>query len=114
MDWSDQKTRLRYFLRDPDGSLWSDVALKHIYNDEQKEFQQEFGMLELVKAISVPQSYGISYMFDWEWQYISDEDQAAYQCFTYHNQSDMVYCHIFLKHILKHHYSDQNEFLHHL
>ena len=36
MSWGTELAKLRRVLRDPDGNIWSDVFLRHIYNDIQQ------------------------------------------------------------------------------
>lgn len=91
MNWSDQRTRIRRFLRDPDGNVWSDSLLLRLYNNEQQDVFERTGMLAAVCAIRVPPRYGMAYMFDWEWAH-RDTTGRAYQCLRLHHQSDVVCC----------------------
>ena len=41
MTWGTELAKVRRSLRDPDGNIWSDVWLRHIYNDIQQDFQNK-------------------------------------------------------------------------
>jgi len=90
MNWSDLKTRIRRFLRDPDGNIWDDATLLRLYNDEQSDICMKAGLLERIQALRVPPMYQQSYQWDWEWPY-TESTGKRYQCHRYHQQSDMVF-----------------------
>lgn len=91
MNWSSQRTRIRRFLRDPDGNIWSDALLLRLFNNEQQDIYDKTGVLEGIEAIRVPPRFSASYMQDWEWTHCSGEGHK-YQCLRYHHQSDTVCC----------------------
>ena len=92
MNWRDQKKRIRRFLRDPDGNIWTDAFLLRSFNDEQRGIQHKTGILEKVQALRVPPMYQMSYMHDWEWQHL-DREGKNYQCFHHNHQSGKVCAH---------------------
>lgn len=91
MSWGTELKKIRRPLRDPDGNIWSDVFLRHIYNDIQQEFQKKTKVLEDVIGQRVPQLYHYSYMHDWEYGYLPSKWSQFYQCLLQHDQS--VICH---------------------
>jgi hypothetical protein len=93
MDWSDQRTRVRRFLRDPDGNIWSNNLLLRLYNDEQHWLQNEIGEAEDVKSIRIPPKFQMGYMFDWEWPHNDSEDGEVYQCGYYWDADTYVFFH---------------------
>ena len=92
MAWSDELTRIRRYLRDPAGNIWSDAVLKTIFNDIQKEFQHKTSILENVIAMRTPPLYQLSYMYDHEWNQLPTTNSQFYQVFHYHQQSNTVCC----------------------
>lgn len=92
MTWNSDRKIIRRFLRDPNAKIWEDAYLLNEWNDEQMRFNQAFSILENVENVRVPPNYQMSYMHDWEWQH-RDQDGKNYQCFSYHQQSDLVYVH---------------------
>ena len=92
MTWSDELTRIRRYLRDPAGNIWSDDLLLTIYNDVQKELAHQTGILEEVIALRVPPLYQWSYMYDHEWNQLPTTNSQFYQALHYHHQSQAVIC----------------------
>lgn len=92
MDWYDQKKRIRRFLRDPNGNIWSDDLLLHLYNAVQKEFQQKIGQLQDVQIIRIPSFFKKSYLYDWEWPYTNVGEGYVYQALNYYQQAEEVTC----------------------
>lgn len=88
--WSDHLSKIRRYLRDPAGNIWSDDLLKTIFNDIQKEFQHKTGILENVMALRTPPLYQQSYMYDHEWNQLPSANSQFYQVFHYHQQSNTV------------------------
>jgi len=78
-------------LRDPNGNIWSDAFLRHLYNDVQQSLQKETHVLEDVSAQRVPQLFHFSYQFDWEYGYVPSKWSQIYRCLTQHDYS--VICH---------------------
>lgn len=87
--WRDNKKKIRRFLRDPNGNIWTDGLLKRLFNDSQVDLNEQVGMLEKIQALRVPPMYQMSYMFPWEWNQ-RDADGKVYNCFKFHQQSSWV------------------------
>jgi len=77
MNFSDELVAIRYYLRDPEGNIWSEELIRSRYNEAQHDVQNATNVLEDIIAISVPPSFNGSYMFDWEHGYL---DGNKYQC----------------------------------
>lgn len=90
MIWSDQLVKIRRYLRDPNGNIWSDALIKTIYNDIQKEVQHKTQILEDVIALRTPPLYQMSYMYDHEWNQLPTSNSQFYQVFHYHQQSNAI------------------------
>ena len=91
MSWGKELAKVRRSLRDPDGNIWSDISLRHIWNDIQQEFQKKTRVLEDVISQRIPQLYHYAYMYDWEYGYLPSKWSQFYQCLVQHDQS--VICH---------------------
>ena len=87
--WRDNIKKIRRFLRDPDGNIWTDNLLKRLFNDSQVDFNEKVGMLEKIEALRVPQYYQMSYIYPWEWNY-RDTAGKEYQCLKYHQQGGWI------------------------
>ncbi len=83
MSYSDELTKIRRFLRDPDGSIWTDAFIRHVYNDVQQDFQHKTKLLNDVAVQRVPGVYEFSYQNDWEYRYVQGEQ--VYQCLLRHD-----------------------------
>lgn len=88
--WLDELTKIRRYLRDPNGNIWSDSFLLHLWNDVQNDVQHRTYILEDVIAQRIPDLYHMSYTYDWEWQYLPTTLSEFYQCFRKHDE--YVYC----------------------
>ncbi len=83
-------TRLRRFLRDPDGHIWSDADLIRYWNDAIYEFSlKAVGLLKRVDVYRYPPAWTWVYMWDWEWQY-TDGDRR--RCLEEWQEGGMVVC----------------------
>jgi len=91
MSWGSELVKIRRYLRDPNGRLWSDAMLMHIYNDIQQDFQHKTMALEDIATQRVPGLYQFAYQFDWEWRFLSTDLSQFYQCLTIYD--DAVMCH---------------------
>ena len=85
MSWGIELKKIRRAVRDPDGNIWTDVFLRHIYNDIQQDLQKQTGVLEDVISQRVPQLYHYAYMYDWEYGYIPSKWSQFYQCLLQHS-----------------------------
>lgn len=90
MNFGKQLRRIRRFLRDPDGNIWSRALLLNLFNDAQREIQHKTRYLEDVTAIRVPPLYHCSYLFDFEWAYLSSSQSQFYKAFREYHQGDFV------------------------
>ena len=77
MKFSGELTKIRRFLRDPDGAILSDYDIVTYWNDAQEEIFTKTGYIERVHAYKYPPEWTISYMRDWEHTYT---DGNMYQC----------------------------------
>ena len=91
MTWGAELFKIRRQLRDPDGNIWSDAFLRHLYNETQKDLQNRTLILEDVATQRVPGLYHFSYMHDWEWQFLPASMSQFYQCLQQH--SGYVFAH---------------------
>ena len=80
MTWAIELEKIRRYLRDPDGNIWSEGLLRDLWNQTQTDLQNKTNILEDVTSISVPPRFQVSYIHDWETQFI-DEGDTAYRCF---------------------------------
>jgi hypothetical protein len=93
MSWSENNTRIRRFLRDPDKKIWSDAELLSLFNDEQKEMQIKTNILEDVREVHVPPSYDMAYLQDWEWAFLGSST-GNYQALKFHQQAEVTFCYL--------------------
>lgn len=91
MTWADNLTRIRRFLRDPAGNIWSDALCLNRFNAIQKDLQRRLNILDAVEAVHVPPRFDAAYLQDWEWPLLTST-QANYQALRYHEQADTAYC----------------------
>ena len=90
MKWFETKKRIRRYLRDPDGNIWSDAMLLRLYNNAQQDIAEKYGTLESVDVIRIPPLFQGAYLFDWEWKYVSSAGWA-YQALTLFDQAGYVF-----------------------
>jgi len=91
VNWGDELDKLRTYLRDPSGNIWTDAFLRHSWNDVQQNFQHRTRVLEDVIAQRVPQLYHFGYMHDWEFALLPTDMSQFYQCLTRHGEN--IICH---------------------
>lgn len=91
MSWADELEKIRGFLRDPNGLIWQEPFLRHLYNDCQQDFQKKTHVLEDVIGQRVPQLYHFAYQQDWEYADLPDSLTQFYQCLSLHDY--YVACH---------------------
>lgn len=97
MSWADELPKIRRFLRDPAGNIWSEALLKNLYNDVQKEVQIMTRVLEDYRVQRVPGLYHYSYMHDWESEHLPTAYSLFYQCLTQYD--GMVICNRWEPHV---------------
>lgn len=88
--WGDELTKIRRMLRDPDGAIWSEPILRHLWNDVQQDLQHKTSVLEDVEAQRVPASFQFAYQQEWEYRYLPSDQSQFYQCLSQHD--DNAFC----------------------
>ena len=91
MSWGTELAKLRRALRDPDGNIWTDIFLRHTWNDIQQDLQKKTKALEDVTSQRIPQLYHYSYMYDWEYGYLPSKWSQFNQCLLQHDA--YIICH---------------------
>ena len=91
MAWLNDLEKVRRYLRDPDGNIWSEAFLRNLWNDVQQDFQNKTGLLEDVVAQRVPDLYHMSYLYDWEYRNLPSKFSTFYQALRKHD--DFVFMH---------------------
>ncbi len=71
--------KLRRFLRDPAGDIWSDADLLTYWNDAQIEVAQKTVILTRVEAHHYPPEYNYAYTHDWERHYIEGDAYCPFE-----------------------------------
>jgi len=66
MTWADILTRIRRYLRDPDGDIWTDADILTLFNDAALEIAIKTGLIIRVEAHYYPPEFDYSYLYDWE------------------------------------------------
>ena len=89
MTFVDQLTRIRRFLRDPDGKIWDRNFIEYVFNDIQEDIQQKTDYLEGIEVLNVPAFYQMSYMFEFEYRYLAGT--KFYRCLYEQQQNGEVY-----------------------
>ena len=90
MTWAAELVKIRRLIRDPDGNIWTDDILRHLYNDVQKDFQHKTKVLEDAAVQRIPGVYHFAYMYDWEYQELPTTLSSFYQCLNQHDEG--VFC----------------------
>lgn len=73
----DSLAKIRRFLRDPDGDIWTDEDLMAYWNDAQVEFAQKVSILERAEAHYYPPRYDWAFMWDWEQDFLDGDKLQA-------------------------------------
>ncbi|MDD5189449.1 MAG: hypothetical protein PHE50_00220 [Dehalococcoidales bacterium] len=92
MNFRDQLKRIRRMLRDPDGNIWSRSLLKTIFNDVQRDMQRKTRVLEQMAVLNYPPRYQMSFIHDFEWQFLTSGESQFFRCLRYHHQADYSFC----------------------
>lgn len=79
MTLTETLTKLRRFLRDPDGEIWTDADLLAYWNDAQLEVTQKTLILSRVEAHHYPPEYNFTYTHDWERQYVEGDSYNPFE-----------------------------------
>lgn len=88
--FSDNKTKIRRFIRDPNGRIWDDAFLLNLWNDEQRVFSREFGLNETATVLRIPPGYQMSYTHDCEWAHVQHAQGRTYRMGVYNRQTPVV------------------------
>jgi hypothetical protein len=88
--YSENRTKIRRFLRDPEGNICEDAFLLGLWNDEQRLFSRENGLYETPLILRVPPQFQMSYCFDCEWAQNQHAQGRSYRFGVYNRQSPMV------------------------
>jgi len=91
MQWSEHKTRLRRFLRDPNSRIWDNPFLLRLFNDEQNDIQNQVGQIEDVRVVMIPSKMQCCYQQDWEWPY-NDHDNGEVWQPGYYDDANQFQC----------------------
>jgi len=94
MTWANHNERMRRYLRDPDGNIWTDAELQRLFNIEQINFLRDWGGIEDVTIVRMPPLFQFSYMHAWEWPYTEHEQGYVYSCISdrnYYDQASIAY-----------------------
>jgi hypothetical protein len=62
-------TRIRRFLRDPDGNIWTDDQIRYFWNDAQQKVALDTHLLVNAETLAFPPAPSYSYTHRWEEQY---------------------------------------------
>ena len=85
-------TKLRRFLRDPDGTIWTDADILTYWNDAQIEVAQKTLILSQVEAHHYPPEYNFTYTHDWEKQFCEGDSYCPFeQSMT---RAGLAFCHV--------------------
>jgi len=93
MTWSDQRTRIRRYLRDPDANIWSNALLLNLYNDEQAYIASKVPIDEDVQAVRIPGWFQSGYMHDMEYAYSGYATRHPYKFGYYDDKNDYIFLH---------------------
>ena len=93
MTWTEQLARIRRYLRDPNGAIWSDTMLLGLFNDEQRDWFSLIGQLVGVQVVKLPPEFQHSYTHDWEWAFTSHSSGAVWLALPYYDSGDVAYTH---------------------
>ena len=74
--FSDTETRLRRYLRDPNGDVWSQAVLMQMFNEAQHTFNRDTSVLEKVVGIHVPANTDYTRCYLWEEDYVSGHPET--------------------------------------
>lgn len=85
--FAESETRIRRYLRDPNGLIWSTADLITYFNDAQVELAMKTGLLVRVENHYYPPQYDYSYTYDWEREYC---EGTRYQMFIINQASGDV------------------------
>lgn len=70
---ADSLTRLRTYLRDPEGLVWSDAQLLAYWNRALIDLAQKTGIIERAEFHPYPSRFTVSITFDWERAFVEGD-----------------------------------------
>src|SRR5574343_1192613 len=71
-------TKIRRYLRDPDGDIWSDADLLRFWNDSEQDLAQKTKCLSDVQAYRYPPEYNYCICYDWQREYVEGDIYAPF------------------------------------
>lgn len=89
---SEQITRVRRFLRDPDGAIFSDTMLTRWLNQGSKSFEVAAGRLEAATVVRLPALFAQCYQHTWEYGYSDTSHGIVLQVMQYDDRNMLAYC----------------------
>lgn len=92
MNWADHREWIRYYLRDPDGNIWSDALLLRLFNDESQRLQVRKNVLEKIEVLRIPPFFEMAITQPWEWDFVDHTAGKVYEAFNRHDQSGFTFC----------------------
>lgn len=92
--YSDNLTKIRRFLRDPDGNIWDDSFLLGLWNISQRDFLRQTKFDEQVTILMHPPHYQMSYTHDCEWANNQHANGQTYRFTPVNWQMPISCCHL--------------------
>jgi hypothetical protein len=87
--FNSELTKIRRYLRDINGDIWSDEDIRVNWNDAMHEISMRANVKEKVNNYKYPPEWTYSYMRDWEWTHGEGE---RYQCLDIWQARDITIC----------------------
>jgi hypothetical protein len=88
--YSENKKKIRRFLRDPNASIWTDSFVLGLWNDEQRTFSREHGYNETPTILRIPPVYQMGYTHEWEWAHNQNAQGRTFRAGIYNRQTPAV------------------------
>jgi hypothetical protein len=80
--------RVRYFLRDPQGKIWSDEVILEAFNEVCQHLQQRTNLLAEVRVQAIPPRWPITYQQEFEQAFLPG--RLAYRMNWNHRNNVLV------------------------
>jgi len=77
--------RIRRFLRDPTGLIWSDDQIQMLWNEAQLEVADKIKYIERVHSYKYPPEWTWSYLYDWETHHIDGDKHQSLELWPVRN-----------------------------
>lgn len=94
MNWSDQLTRIRRWIRDPDANVFSEAFLLRLFNDEADQFYALLGVSHDVQVVRVPPEFQGTYIHDWEYTHSGYESGEVFQAGEFYDAGEYTYTYV--------------------